>query len=103
MSINTSVNALRENLNGIKRDLADLTIELGSLVQTGSQDAKNHLLARIAVLQSQALVLQERIRHTLSDGVDYLDDQVHSKPYHTAILAGVLTGVVAWLLMRPRD
>ena len=103
MSINASVNALREDLGNIKRDLAGLTTELGSLAQTGSQEAKNHLLARIAVLQSQALFLQDRIRYTLANGVGYLEEKVREKPYHTAIFAVLVSGLVAWIIMRPRD
>ena len=103
MSLHTSVTALREDLSSVKRDLARLTTELSSLAQTGTQEAKDQLLARIAVLQSQALVLQERIRYTLSDGIGYLDDQVHAKPYQTAVLAGLVSSLVAWLILRPRD
>lgn len=103
MTVRKSVDALREDLSAVKSDLAALTSELASLAQAGTQEAKDRLFARIAVLQSQASVLQDHIRQSLDEGVNYLDDQVHAKPYQAAIVAGVVGGVLAWLITRPRD
>lgn len=103
MSVRKTVDALREDLSAVKGDLVLLTGELAALAQAGTQEAKDLLFARIAVLQSQASVLQDQIRQGLDHGVGYLDEQVQAKPYHTAIAAGILGGVVAWLITRPRD
>lgn len=103
MSVRKSVDALKDDLNQVRGDLLVLTQELGSVAHAGGQEAKERLLARITVLQSRASVLQEHIRQAMDDGMDRLDDHVHNKPYQTAIVAGVLGGLIAWLVTRPRD
>lgn len=103
MSLIASMDSLRNDLMSVKNDLAVLTDELASLAQTGTQEAKERLFARIAVLQSQASVLQSRIRHGVEDGVGYVDDHIHAHPYKTAILAGLVGGILTWLVTRPRD
>lgn len=103
MSVRNAVNALRGDVNQVRNDLSNLTSELGALAHLGTQETKERFSARVVGLQHRASALQKYIGRGFDDGVGYLDDHVHEKPYQTAILVGVVTGVLAWLIMRPRD
>ncbi len=103
MSVSKSVESLREDLSAVKSDLVLLTSELATIAQAGTQDAKDRLFARISMLQSRALSLQEQIRQGVDHGVSYLDERVHAKPYHTSIAAGIVGGLLVWLVTRPRN
>lgn len=103
MTVRTSIESLRDDLGLVRKDLASLTSELAALAQEGTQEAKERLFARIASLQSEASVLQERLRQALGDNMTRVDAQIHDKPYHTALVAGILGGVIAWMITRQRD
>ncbi len=103
MSVRETVDDLRNDLNQVRRDLAALTGELAGLAQVGTQEAKDRLFSRIAALQSQAAVLQERLRERLGEGVDRLDEQIRANPYHAVVVAGVVGVALAWLVTRRCD
>lgn len=103
MSVRKVVNALQGDLNRVRSDLSTLTSALGTSVQHGTQETKERLLASVNELQSRAAVLQKCMGRGFDEGVGYLDDHAHAKPYHTAILAGLVGGIVAWLILRQRD
>lgn len=103
MSVRETVDDLRNDLNQVRRDLAALTGELAGLAQAGTKEAKDVLFARIAALQGRAAVLQEQLRGRLDEGVDRLDEHVRANPYHAAVAAGVVGGVLAWLVTRRCD
>mgnify|MGYP002662736075 CR=1 FL=1 len=88
--LNEKVNNLNEELGHVLSDLTALTSELSTVVQSGTQDVKDNLIARIAALQGRADQLQKRIVQSMRHGAHYVDECVRERPYQAVAVLGVV-------------
>ena len=100
MTVRDSVDTLREDLSNVLQDISQLTSELANIAQSGSQEAKDRLLLRIAAARRRANELNDAIQSSVKAGTQKIDTHVRENPYQAIIAAGAVGVLVGWMLGR---